>query len=78
MTTLREQPKSELGKRLQASRTNRPDEWSMDEYTRMAEDLQKKLEAAEAKLKKAEDDVYALTWDISVMEYNNKLKVGEE
>jgi len=40
MTTLREKPVSELGQLLQQKRTDRPDEWSMDEFTRMAEKLQ--------------------------------------
>lgn len=50
MTTLREEPKSALGKRLQAYRADRPDEWSMDDFTRMAEELQQKLEATKAEL----------------------------
>lgn len=38
MSTIHREVRTKLGKRLQASRTDRPDEWNMDEYTRMAEE----------------------------------------
>jgi len=50
MTTLVQEPRSLLGIKLQDRRTDRPDEWSMDEYTRMAEKLHTELEAAKQEL----------------------------
>ena len=43
MTTVRGEIKSDLGKKLQAYRTDRPDEWTMDEFTREAEKMQARI-----------------------------------
>lgn len=45
MTTLRTSPKSKLGIDLQAFRTDRPDEWRMDEFTREAEAMNEQNKA---------------------------------
>jgi len=39
-----------LSERLKLSRTNRPDEWSMDEYVRQAEELEQQLEIQTVRL----------------------------
>lgn len=50
MTTLNQMVASELGKRLQLSRTDRPNEWQIDEFTRMAEQLQQENTILKAEL----------------------------
>jgi len=40
-----------LSERLKVSRINRPDEWSMDEYARQAEELETQLSEANAAIK---------------------------
>lgn len=50
MTTLNKEPKSQLGKRLQFYRTDRPDEFTMDEFTRMAEELNDQLTDAQREI----------------------------
>lgn len=47
MTTLRTPPRSKLGIDLQTFRTDRPDEWRMDEFTRNAEDMQARINELE-------------------------------
>lgn len=47
MTTLHAKPISELGKRLQTARIDRPNEWQIDEYTRMAESTYIELKGAQ-------------------------------
>lgn len=53
MTTLWKEPVSELGIKLQILRTCRPDEWSMDEFTRNAEDMQARIVELEGVLNEA-------------------------
>lgn len=43
MTTLRTEPKSKLGISLQMYRADRPDEWAMDDFTRLAEKMQARI-----------------------------------
>ena len=47
MTTLRESPTSKLGVKLQNYRTDRPDEWTMDEFTREAETMAMRIKELE-------------------------------
>lgn len=50
MTTLREVPSSKLGIKLQNYRADRPDEWTMDEFTREAEVMALRIKELEAAL----------------------------
>tara|TARA_R110002060_G_scaffold18120_9_gene25009 strand:+ start:479 stop:754 length:276 start_codon:yes stop_codon:yes gene_type:complete len=43
MTTIRCEIKSELGRKLQNYRADRPDEWTMDEFTKCAEAMQDRI-----------------------------------
>ena len=52
MTTLITPPVSKLGIDLQAFRTDRPDEWRMDEFTREAELMALRIKELEAALNK--------------------------
>ena len=49
---------SKLGKLLQAFRCDRPSEWQMDEFIRMAEDMHQEI----AKLREAEKDAARYRW----------------
>ena len=51
MTTVRGDIKSELGQKLQNYRTDRPDEWTMDEFTRAAETMQDRIVELENNLR---------------------------
>lgn len=51
MTTLSESPTSKLGIDLLAFRTDRPDEWRMDEFTKQAEAMALQIKELEAALK---------------------------
>ena len=42
---------SELGKLIQAFRCDRPDEWTMDDFIRMAEEMHQEIEMLKAELK---------------------------
>ena len=55
MTTLREAPASKLGVKLQSYRTDRPDEWTMDEFTREAELMALRIKELEALLVRSID-----------------------
>jgi type II secretory pathway component PulJ len=68
MTTLRDKPRSELGKKLQSYRADRPDEWTMDEFTRMAEKLEQQLADLKASLPKVRAD--AVSYAISECAHN--------
>lgn len=50
MTTLRTPPESKLGIDLQAYRTDHPDEWRMDEFTREAEAMNEQNKALKVAL----------------------------
>ena len=52
MTTLRKEPVSKLGIQLQNYRADRPDEWTMDEFTRKAEAMNEQNLALKAALEK--------------------------
>lgn len=54
MTTVRSEIKSDLGKKIQAYRTDRPNEWTMDEFTREAEVMNEKNKALKALLKEVQ------------------------
>ena len=49
---------SKLGKFMQAFRADRPDEWQMDEFIRMAEDMNNEI----ARLRQAEKDAARYRW----------------
>lgn len=49
---------SKLGKFIQAFRCDRPDEWTMDEFIRMAEDMHKEI----TRLREAEKDAARYRW----------------
>jgi len=49
---------SKLGKYIQAFRCDRPDEWTMDEFIRMAEDMHKEITL----LREAEKDAERYRW----------------
>lgn len=49
---------SKLGKLIQAFRCDRPDEWTMDEFIRMAEDMHKEITI----LREAERDAARYRW----------------
>ena len=71
MTTVRGEIKSELGKQLQNYRTDRPDEWTMDEFTREAEKMQARIVELEAAIRKIHNIVGAQSeqgacWDDEV------------
>ena len=55
MTTLRTPPVSKLGIDMQAFRTDRPDEWRMDEFTKQAESMALRIKELEAALTKIKD-----------------------
>ena len=74
MTTLRTEPKSKLGISLQMYRADRPDEWAMDDFTRLAEKMQSRiveLEKALSNIKKHQEAVIvgmpqlSTTWQIA-------------
>ena len=48
MTTLRTPPESKLGIKLQNYRADRPDEWTMDDFTREAEIMNEQNKALES------------------------------
>ena len=49
---------SNLGKYIQAFRCDRPDEWTMDEFIRIAEDMHKEI----TRLREAEKDAARYRW----------------
>ena len=49
---------SKLGKYIQAFRCDRPDEWTMDEFIRIAEDMHKEI----TRLREAEKDAARYRW----------------
>lgn len=49
---------SKLGKLIQAFRCDRPDEWTMDEFIRMAEDMHKEITI----LRESERDAARYRW----------------
>lgn len=49
---------SKLGKLIQAFRCDRPDEWTMDDFIRMAEDMHKEI----TRLREAEKDAERYRW----------------
>jgi hypothetical protein len=58
--------KSELGKKMQYMRAERPDEWTMDEFIRGVEEMEEKIRKLQTTLKNVHDkleygDVYQ--WD---------------
>jgi len=59
---------SKLGKYIQAFRCDRPDEWTMDEFIRIAEDMHKEI----TRLREAEKDAARYRWlrDIARHEYD--------
>lgn len=59
---------SKLGKLIQAFRCDRPDEWTMDNFIRMAEDMHKEI----TRLREAEKDAERYQWlrDIARHEYD--------
>ena len=59
---------SKLGKYIQAFRCDRPDEWTMDEFIRIAEDMHKEI----TRLREAEKDASRYRWlrDIARHEYD--------
>ena len=59
---------SRLGKYIQAFRCDRPDEWTMDEFIRIAEDMHKEI----TRLREAEKDAARYRWlrDIARHEYD--------
>lgn len=63
MTTVHGEIKSDLGKKLQTYRTDRPDEWTMDEFTREAE----KMQARNTELKAALNRISRLTNNFHVI-----------
>ena len=58
MTTVRGDIKSELGQKLQNYRTDRPDEWTMDEFTRAAEEMQDHIVELEGLVKEAANLIF--------------------
>ena len=59
---------SKLGKLMQAFRADRPDEWTMDEFIGMAEQMHKEIEI----LRQAEKDAARYRW----LKANGQLGVG--
>ena len=59
---------SKLGKLIQAFRCDRPDEWTMDDFIRMAEDMHQEI----TRLREAEKDAARYRWlcDIGRHEYD--------
>ena len=63
---------SKLGKLIQAFRCDRPDEWTMDDFIRMAEDMHKEI----TRLREAEKDAARMNWlesngfSIEMADYN--------
>ena len=59
---------SKLGRLIQAFRCDRPDEWTMDEFIRVAEDMHKEITI----LREAERDAARYRWlrDIARHEYD--------
>jgi hypothetical protein len=51
-----------LSERLLLKRTDRPDEWSMDELASMALKIETRVKELEADLAKSHDDGYAMGW----------------
>ena len=49
---------SKLGRLIQAFRCDRPDEWTMDEFIRIAEDMHKEI----TRLREAEKDAARYRW----------------
>ena len=49
---------SKLGKLIQAFRCDRPDEWAMDDFIRIAEDMHKEI----TRLREAEKDAARYRW----------------
>lgn len=49
---------SKLGKLIQAFRCDRPDEWTMDDFIRMAEDMHKEI----TRLRETEKDAARYRW----------------
>lgn len=64
MTTLRESPVSKLGAKLQSYRTDRPDEWTMDEFTREAEAMAMRIKELEAELAEETDFLQTASHDL--------------
>jgi hypothetical protein len=59
MTTLRTPPESKLGIKLQNYRSDRPDEWIMDEFTREAEAMNEQNKALKCLLSEAVDYLHS-------------------
>ena len=59
---------SKLGRLIQAFRADRPDEWTMDEFIGMAEQMHKEIEL----LRQAEKDAARYRW----IKENSKFGVG--
>lgn len=67
MTTVHCEIKSDLGKKLQVYRADRPDEWTMDEFTREAEKMQVRNAEFEAALIYSIDIIKAISDDPEVL-----------
>ena len=67
MSTLRHKPQSRLGVDLQAFRTDWPDEWRMDEFTRLAEDMFNEKQALRAELEAVKALVKEMAEQLGIM-----------